>query len=163
MVALKTMSEEEQTDKCITQREAEDDFELGCSDEEKYGLKDPMDDWEPSPDEIVELYEQIERDKILELEWQCPGRRPPTPVNVTDNQNNQDENSSETKEEENSDFDFKDEMSQLRLSVRPTGEHVGPRGSAKKKTTSLDAILSNMARHRKLDMMDHSEDEHQTL
>lgn len=157
------MSEEEHTDKHLTQRESDDGFILGCSDEEKYGLKDCMDDWEPSPEEIVELYEQIAREKILELEWQCPGRRPPTPLNSLDSQNSQDENSSEIKEEENTDFDFKDEMSQLRLSVRPTGEHLGPRGSAKKKTTSLDAILSNMARHRKLDMMDQTEDEQQNL
>lgn len=160
---LLTMSEEELIDKCLIKREVEDDYVLGCSDEEKYGLRDSMDDWEPSPEEIIELYEQIDREKILELEWQCPGRRPPTPLNISDGQNNQDENLSEIKEEENTDFDFKDEMSQLRLNVRPTGEYVGPRGSAKKKTTSLDAILSNMARHRKLDMMDQNEDEQQTV
>lgn len=157
------MSEEEQIDKGAIKREYEDDLILGCSDEEKYGLKDSMDDWEPSPEEIIELYEQIEREKVLELEWQCPGRRPPTPLSMTDSHNNDDEDSSDEREEENTDFDFKDEMSQLRLNVRPAGEHIGPRGSAKKKTTSLDAILSNMARHRKLDMMDQSEDDQQNL
>jgi len=51
-----------------------------------------------------------------------------------------------------SDFDFQEEMSQLNLAVRPTSDNT-PKGSAKKKTTTFDAILSNMARHRKLNMI----------
>ncbi|RZF34992.1 hypothetical protein LSTR_LSTR000565 [Laodelphax striatellus] len=39
----------------------------------------------------------------------------------------------EVKEEDNSDFEFKDEMSQLKLPVRPAGENPGPRGSARKR------------------------------
>lgn len=54
-----------------------------------------------------------------------------------------------------SDFDFQEEMSHLNLAVRPTGDNT-PKGSAKKKTTTFDAILSNMARHRKLNMISDS-------
>lgn len=51
-----------------------------------------------------------------------------------------------------SDFDFQEEMSHLNLAVRPAGDNT-PKGSAKKKTTTFDAVLSNMARHRKLNML----------
>lgn len=133
----------------------EDEFEIDCSDDEKYDIKlKDNGEWEPEPKVIAELYCQLENDGYIELEWQCPGRRPPTPQYLNDNKDNFDDKAHDVKEEEDkSDFEFKDEMSQLRLSVRPA-ENVGPRGSAKKKTTSLDAILSNMARHRKLDMME---------
>lgn len=55
--------------------------------------------------------------------------------------------------EEKSDFDFMDEMSAPKFTPRRTGEG-GPKGSAKKKTTSLDGILSNIRRHRKLEEME---------
>lgn len=61
--------------------------------------------------------------------------------------------------EEKSDFDFWDEPS---ATTKPGPTRVGPgmgvnkqpRGSAKKKTTSLDGILSSMRRHRKLDQLE---------
>lgn len=133
----------------------ENDWEIGCSDEEAFELTDEKTarNWEPSPEEIVELFDKLDKGEILQLDWQCPGRRPPTPDDANDSQNNNHDEASELKHEEKSDFDFEDDMAQLRLSVRKSG-NVEPRGSAKKKTTSLDAILSNMARHRKLDMME---------
>ncbi|XP_075211716.1 PTIP binding protein Pa1 [Lycorma delicatula] len=133
----------------------DEEFEIGCSDDEKYDIKlRDNGEWEPEPSVIADLYFQLESDGYIELEWQCPGRRPPTPQSLNDSKDNSNDKIHDVKEEEDkSDFEFKDEMSQLRLSVRPA-ENVGPRGSAKKKTTSLDAILSNMARHRKLDMME---------
>ena len=57
------------------------------------------------------------------------------------------------RQEEKSDFDFMDEMSTPKFTPRRTGEG-GPKGSAKKKTTSLDGILSNIRRHRKLEEME---------
>jgi len=57
------------------------------------------------------------------------------------------------RQEEKSDFDFMDEMSAPKFTPRRTGEG-GPKGSAKKKTTSLDGILSNIRRHRKLEEME---------
>lgn len=51
-----------------------------------------------------------------------------------------------------SDFDFQEEMSHLNLAVRPTGDCT-PKGSAKKKTTTFHAVLSNFVRHRKQNMI----------
>lgn len=62
--------------------------------------------------------------------------------------------------EEKSDFDFWDEPNATSKSGPPRrvgpglGVNKQPRGSAKKKTTSLDGILSSMRRHRKMDQMD---------
>ena len=62
--------------------------------------------------------------------------------------------------EEKSDFDFWDESNGGAANSGKTGPPGRrlvpgapkvPRGSAKKKTTSLDGILSSMRRHRKLD------------
>ena len=70
----------------------------------------------------------------------------------------------QSRTEEKSDFDFLDESSNASGSAAAANKTGGPirrlgtgnpnktpRGSAKKKTTSLDGILSSMARHRKLD------------
>ena len=59
--------------------------------------------------------------------------------------------------EEKSDFDFWDEPKEANKTVGPRRVGPGvysnkqPRGSAKKKTTSLDGIMASMRRHRKLD------------
>lgn len=34
--------------------------------------------WEPKPEDIIRLYTTLEKKGILELEWQCPGRRSPS-------------------------------------------------------------------------------------
>ncbi|XP_054280469.1 PAXIP1-associated glutamate-rich protein 1 [Macrosteles quadrilineatus] len=137
----------------------DNNFDMECSDEE-FRPKDGV-PWEPLPDEIAELFDRIDRGVPIDIEWTTPGRRPPTPTPKFDSQNEED-NVDEHRPEEKSDFDFQDEMSNLKLSakaIRPVGSEAGPRGSAKKKTVSLDAILSNMARHRKLDMMEDDDED----
>ncbi|KAG8307559.1 Small conductance calcium-activated potassium channel protein 2 [Homalodisca vitripennis] len=129
---------------------SDDDFELACSDEEM-AMKDGV-EWEPKPEEIAKLFEALDQNKILHLDWKCPERRPLTPADEAvkkyiDNSNSEDI-------EDKSGFDFEDESSCTKIPVRLLGSDTGPRGSAKKKTTNLDDILSNMARHRKLEMME---------
>lgn len=134
----------------MTDNPNEEDFELTCSDEEM-SIKDGV-DWEPKPEEIIELFEVLDSNKILPLDWECPERRPLTPVDNFDQKYADDGNAEELIDQ--SGFDFEDESSPMKIPVRPVGSDAGPRGSAKKKTTNLDDILSNMARHRKLDMME---------
>uniref|UniRef100_A0A1B6KC38 PAXIP1-associated protein 1 n=1 Tax=Graphocephala atropunctata TaxID=36148 RepID=A0A1B6KC38_9HEMI len=133
---------------------SEDDFELACSDDEM-AMKDGV-EWEPKPEEIVELFEALDQNKILSLDWKCPERRPLTPV-VEDVKQYIDHSNIEDIEDK-SGFDFEDESSPMKMPVRPHGTDLGLRGSAKKRTTNFDDILSNMARHRKLDMMEVDED-----
>lgn len=152
-------SEVDRPSSSFENKDADEDFEMEHSDEEMR----PRDghEWEPDPEEIVDLLRRVEKDKFLELEWTTPGRRPPTPAVKFDAFNDVDK-SAIRKREEKSDFEFKDEMASLKISskaIRPSGTDSGLRGSAKKKTTSLDAILSNMARHRKLDMMEDDDED----
>lgn len=128
-----------------------EDWEIGCSDDERYGMMLTQDNkWQPPPEIILSLYEKLDRNEPVELEWKCPGRREPTPdvTEEPEEEEKEDEVKLQIKDEYS---DFEVEKGQLKL--RPSGD-VGPRGSAKKKTTSLDAILSNMERHRRMDMME---------
>ncbi|GLH11230.1 hypothetical protein R5R35_004727 [Gryllus longicercus] len=124
------------------------DWIVRCSDEE---YSECEGEWEPPPEEIIRLYELLDQKAVPNLEWKCPGRRAPSPAQ--DEFYHEDEESLESKPEEKSDFDFMDEMSSPKLPVRRGGEG-GPKGSAKKKTTSLDDVLSNMRRHRKLEQLE---------
>lgn len=129
---------------------SEEDFDLVSSDEEIL-MKDGI-EWEPKPVEIIELFEALDTNKWLPLDWECPERRPLTPIDNFD-QKYVDDGCGDDHIDK-SGFDFEDDSSPMKISVRPVGSDAGPRGSAKKKTTNLDDILSNMARHRKLDMME---------
>ncbi|XP_059051393.1 PAXIP1-associated glutamate-rich protein 1 [Achroia grisella] len=129
-----------------------DDWELPCSDDElsKAGITIGK-NWMPDPAELEELYKNIEKTGTLNLEWKCPGRRAPSPVAVS--KSNQLEMPVSPVREEKSDFDFMDEVNSLKLRVRREGEDT-LRGSAKKKTTSFDGILSNMIRHKRIEQME---------
>lgn len=124
-----------------------------CSDDELYkesGLPRGKLEWAPKTSVIVDLFAQLDQnDGLLPLEWKCPGRRPPTPTEP-ESEEEDEEDPGET-EDHSHDFDFEaDEMSTpTRLTPR---SRIGSRelkGSARKKTTSLNSILSNMKRHRK--------------
>ncbi|XP_047534070.1 PAXIP1-associated glutamate-rich protein 1A [Vanessa atalanta] len=129
-----------------------DDYDLPCSDDElsKSGVYIGK-NWMPDPSELEELYKTIEKSGPLNLEWKCPGRRAPSPIPVS--KENQPVEPSSPIREEKSDFDFMDEVSSLRLRVRREGEDT-LRGSAKKKTTSFDGILSNMIRHKRIEQQE---------
>ncbi|XP_011495410.1 PREDICTED: PAXIP1-associated glutamate-rich protein 1 [Ceratosolen solmsi marchali] len=129
---------------------SEEDWAVECSDDEKYEV-DPKNGWIHSAEDIVSLIEGLENnDRVLELEWKCPGRREPSPVTMN---NHQQDLLNEYKPKEKSDFDFMDEMSSPRLPVRRVGEST-PKGSAKKKTASFNGVLSTMLRHRRLEQQE---------
>lgn len=130
----------------------EEEFSIEYSDDEspiKTGY------YEPPPETIEKLYELLNEGKLPELKWECPGYRPPTPKDLPKTPTKE-----ENIEDEKSDFDFMDEMNAPKLKVRREGDSA-LKGSAKKKTTSLDGILSNMRRHWKLDQQQLS-DKNQT-
>ncbi|XP_019871880.2 PAXIP1-associated glutamate-rich protein 1, partial [Aethina tumida] len=116
-----------------------DNFDIECSDEEFKDIKGP---WEPAPEEIDRIYNLLDKGKIPELNWKCPGYRSPSPE-VTEEP---EEEIDSKQEEEKTDFDFMDEMTSPKLKIRNKGEET-LKGSAKKKTTSLDGVINNMRRH----------------
>ena len=88
---------------------------------------------------------------FAELSWKNPGRRPPTPVAAEKPA----EAEAPAAETGNKDFDFDDDFGSDSL-VTPQRRNPGSalKGSARKQTTSLDSVLSNMKRHREIEEMD---------
>ncbi|XP_050434409.1 uncharacterized protein LOC126841795 [Adelges cooleyi] len=127
---------------------------IDCSDDENYGFKkNQVNEWYPEPLEIYNLYKSLEsgNPSSLKLEWTCPGRRELTPESSRASPKIKIEECEISESMDQSDFDFEDEMSNMNLTRLDCKKEL--KGSAKKKTTSLDAVLSNMARHQKLDNM----------
>ncbi|WAR03239.1 hypothetical protein MAR_009797, partial [Mya arenaria] len=49
-----------------------------CSDDETYNpAKGMKGTWQPKAEDILAVFEQLKEKKVLELNWKCPGRRPP--------------------------------------------------------------------------------------
>ncbi|CAH1366515.1 hypothetical protein MTP99_007826 [Tenebrio molitor] len=117
----------------------ENEWNVDCSDDE---YKDARGIWEPPPEVIEKYYEQLSKGEIPELNWKCPGYRAPSPEVQEAPQTEVEPKQIEDK----SDFDFMDETTSPRLKIRNKGEEA-LKGSAKKKTTSLDGVINNMRRH----------------
>jgi len=120
--------------------------------------------WTPSSDRVIELYQQWEQGTgVLDLDWKCPGRKAPDPV-IQEEDSIQEEEDEDTKEEisASNDFDFDDEEgvpSGLSTPQQRRAPGEAPRGSARKKTTSLDSVLSNMRRHKIIEEKEYKKEE----
>ena len=127
----------------------EEKWSIDCSDDEGKSSSAKLEPV-PPPNKIVELFEALNSNGPLPIKWSWPhGRRPPTVSSSLVEEN--DEESMEEKIEEKSDFDFMDEAA---TPVLRKGKASGPKGSAKKKTSSFSGILSNMRRHRQQERME---------
>uniref|UniRef100_A0A8D8YKY2 Uncharacterized protein n=1 Tax=Cacopsylla melanoneura TaxID=428564 RepID=A0A8D8YKY2_9HEMI len=106
----------------------------------------------PPQAEFLKHLENYSNGQEFKLQWKCIGRRAPTPENEETNEHDDDQFDHVENTIDDKDFEFEDELNQLNLSsVR---RNATPKGSAKKtKTNSLQSILSNIARHRKIDML----------
>ncbi|XP_067122687.1 PAXIP1-associated glutamate-rich protein 1 [Centruroides vittatus] len=135
--------------------ESEEDWRVSCSDEEKESCRI----WEPKPEEILDLYIKLEKRGILDLEWQCPGRRSPS-VHSSESEcvdrKQMDDEDLKLKRCEPNEFDFDDEMSdgstQKITPIRRTP--VGGSSSAQKRVARLDKVMLDIRRYRHLDEMD---------
>ncbi|XP_046398640.1 PAXIP1-associated glutamate-rich protein 1 [Ischnura elegans] len=138
------------------EQDSSDNWCVECSDDERYeGKVKGSRGWEPPADDIIRLYEILDRGGSVELEWQCPGRRAPSPAEADFYPD--EEESQESVPEEKSDFDFAEDFSGSTLTPRRAIGAGTPKGSAKKKTTSLDGVLSNIRRHRLIQQMERDE------
>ena len=55
-----------------------DDWYVDGSDDEKYDpSKSGSGIWQPDPQDILSMFDKLQTDKVLELQWKCPGRRAP--------------------------------------------------------------------------------------
>ncbi|XP_053696337.1 uncharacterized protein LOC128743733 [Sabethes cyaneus] len=106
-----------------------------------------LDDLIPAPEELESGYVALENGTYpLELNWKCPGRRPPSPVQKDEPK------PAEIVEKEqptkNKEFDFMDDVALPQMRVRT--QNSGPKGSAKKKTTNFAGVLDQMKKHGRL-------------
>ncbi|XP_013112406.2 uncharacterized protein LOC106090673 [Stomoxys calcitrans] len=92
----------------------------------------------PSADELETYYNMLENGSILELDWQCPGRRPPSPdvTNASKDQNNLTETIETQEPMKTNDFDFSDDVAQPQMRAR----HGTPK-SLKKKTANFAGVM----------------------
>jgi hypothetical protein len=108
--------------------------------------------WAPEPEEVLHLFEELKKNKYFNFNWECPGRRNPYEEEQPVPEPEKISNASKETEVEADDFDFEEESTPL-----PRRPSKAPltllKGSAKKRTTSLAGILSNMERHRIMDKM----------
>ncbi|KAL1379362.1 hypothetical protein pipiens_008117 [Culex pipiens pipiens] len=107
-----------------------------------------LDDLIPSPEELENAYVALENGTYpLELNWKCPGRRPPSPVPKDDGPKTTEVVEKETPTK-NKEFDFMDDGPLPQMRVRT--QNSGPKGSAKKKTTNFAGVLDQMKKHGRL-------------
>ncbi|XP_005185995.1 uncharacterized protein LOC101897691 [Musca domestica] len=99
-------------------------------------LKD--NDFFPSAEELETYYNMLENGAILELEWECPGRRPPSPdIKSSSKEPSLSTDVTETHDPmKPNDFDFSDDIAQ------PLRRHGTPKSkSVKKKTANFAGVM----------------------
>lgn len=133
----------------------QDGFLVECSDEEvEKEFSKTAYGYEPSVGEVLRLYEALGRDGSLGLGWRWElGRRLPTPSQSDSHSEKEEE---ESEKVDTSGFDFDDDTPSVRPTPRRTPGSAGPKGSAKKKTTSFANVIANVRRHKKLEYREKS-------
>ncbi|KAL8584710.1 hypothetical protein ACOMHN_035630 [Nucella lapillus] len=118
------------------------------------GVEPPV--WQPTPQDILLMFEQLERDQVLPLKWSCPGRRPPEsdlpeqPLNDTsDGEGGDDGKEEEKRLPEPSAFDFDDTASEASAKVKLTPRTPAQAKRPGKKVACMDNIISSLKRQQK--------------
>ncbi|KAG9509498.1 Hydroxyacid oxidase 1, partial [Fragariocoptes setiger] len=120
-----------------------------------------------SVDELVELHSKLEKGETLELDWKCPGRRPPSDVkdglckneNPMHDQNNQnDQNKTEQDLTHEFDFDEDNSISSLTPSLSTSLSSSRRRSmTQEKRPTSLHDIMNDMLKYKVTDNTEQNE------
>ncbi|XP_038053764.1 PAXIP1-associated glutamate-rich protein 1-like [Patiria miniata] len=142
--------------------ELSDDFNILGTDDENDETKDKKRSgvWMPDVNVIIDLYQKLDKEGVLELQWKCPGRRPP-PEEVdekkeeaqkTENETEKPDVEEEKQEEEPTEFDFDiDTPSVTNMAPRRTPGSGQALGSSKKRVARMDKIFNDMLRHKRID------------
>lgn len=135
---------------------SEDEVIASCSDDEIVSTWKEKGTWEPTPEEIINMYDMLESKGVLEFEWQCPGRRSPSVSSIKSDLIDKNTLSDEdvTKLSEPNEFDFNDEFG-LDPSPKITSRRRGSQATcAQKRVARLDKVMYDIQRHRKLDELE---------
>lgn len=140
---------------------ASDELFVDCSDEESYQMDgtfskvDGKINWTPNPTRIAELYQQIEKNGVLDLKWTNPGRRSPSDHSSSQNV----EGKSDSEEQKPSDgptaFDFDESDifdSDPTNKLLATSRRKSSVSSAStKKVAKLDKVIGDMKKYQIID------------
>ncbi|KAK2161558.1 hypothetical protein NP493_1576g00018 [Ridgeia piscesae] len=141
------------------EKDSEEDKEwlAECSDEELYNYSGEKGVWQLSPPEILSLYEKLAKGETLELEWKCGERRSPSPeqVPVVEEVVPVVEEKPEEVKVSVPEFDFDEVKEEERIITprRTPGSSKAPR-SAQRRVASMDKIMGDILRRRKMDNKD---------
>ncbi|KAK3084355.1 hypothetical protein FSP39_012130 [Pinctada imbricata] len=129
-----------------------DDWCVYASDEELY---DPTHcgkgTWMPHPEDILKMFEKLSKQKVLELKWKCPGRRPPE-IEISQEEVVQKDVPMETEEVplpeepkpvQPTEFDF-DDAFDAALPVTPKRTPGSKTPKSQKKVAKMDKILQDV-------------------
>lgn len=112
---------------------------------------------EPAPHVIIELYEKLAKEEVLDLEWTCLGRRTPEEevqeMEVEDaSKDSHEEMVNKPVEEDPTEFDFDiDTMMQNKVTPRRMAVFdQGGSGSAKKRVAQMDRVINDLRRFSKI-------------
>ncbi|XP_076453094.1 uncharacterized protein LOC143288460 [Babylonia areolata] len=118
------------------------------------GIEPPV--WQPAPQDILLMFEQLEKDQVLPLKWVCPGRRlpesdaPEQPLNdMTDGEEGDDDKEEEKRAPEPSAFDFDDSASEASTKVKMTPRTPAQAKRPERKVACMDNIISSLKRQQK--------------
>ncbi|CAN7997272.1 unnamed protein product [Ixodes hexagonus] len=138
---------------------SEDDWRVCCSDDEKFPARttdargNPS--WEPNPEEIIELYSSLSKKGVLDLEWQCPGRRSPSVhSNESDGADRRAAEEDEAKPVEPNEFDFDDEGLEPKCSPKITPRRRTTPSSTQKRIAKFDKVMFDVRRQRELEAIE---------
>ncbi|XP_041378701.1 uncharacterized protein LOC121390919 [Gigantopelta aegis] len=137
--------------------DADQDWYIDGSDDEKYNpAKIPGVVWQPNPKDILEMFDKLSRDKaVLELKWQCPGRRSPELEKDSDEEmddQEQEDDQEEVVEEEvkapePSAFDFDDFGTEPSGNITPRSISGGRKTPhTQKHVARMDKVLDDIRR-----------------
>ncbi|XP_063710020.1 uncharacterized protein LOC134838421 [Culicoides brevitarsis] len=105
-----------------------------------------LEDCEPSPEELDNIYALLDKGGMIELKWKCPGKRAPSPIRKEETKpvETPEQKAKAAKEME---FDFMDDVALPTMRQRTQT----PKSTTKtKKTTNFAGVLDQMKKHGRL-------------
>ncbi|XP_061196268.1 PAXIP1-associated glutamate-rich protein 1A-like [Saccostrea echinata] len=136
---------------------SDDDWQVQGSDDEKYDPgKKGNGTWCPLPEDIIKLYEALAKEKVLKLEWKCPGRHLPKAEKPSEDVKMKEEAKPEiiqqpkedSKQVQSTEFDFDDDDFGTTTKVTPQRLPGNRTPRTQKKVATMDKILQDVMKQR---------------
>ncbi|CAM1325784.1 Uncharacterised protein g9069 [Pycnogonum litorale] len=141
-----------------TAKSIESDWEVPYSDEDIVDDEKTLGIWHPKPSIVIELFNELKKVNVIELEWQCPGRRSPSVHNAPESPQESAVSKSNHVLIEADEFDFGDDSGTLERNSRTPQRglrNISPgsaklKGSAQKRVAKFGNVMFNIRKHREL-------------